>query len=175
MGHNKYADSVPIQIRIEDEAMFISNNCVLPRDWTVDTLMQPHKSMPFNPSIANAFYRAGYIEAWGRGIQKIFDECKEHGIPDPDYKLLGDDLTVSFKASKQVSKPHPKHQNEALDEALGNKILCEIMKNSTIRQDDLAQVLGISRASVQRAIYLLKDKKKISRVGGKRFGHWEIL
>ena len=155
MGHNKYADSVPIQIRIEDEAMFISNNCVLPRDWTVDTLMQPHKSMPFNPSIANAFYRAGYIEAWGRGIQKIFDECKEHGIPDPDYKLLGDDLTVSFKASKQVSKPHPKHQNEA--------------------QDDLAQVLGISRASVQRAIYLLKDKKKISRVGGKRFGHWEIL
>lgn len=48
-------------------------------------------------------------------------------------------------------------------------------ENSTIRQDDLAQVLGISRASVQRAIYLLKDKKKISRVGGKRFGHWEIL
>lgn len=128
LGHNKYADSVPIQIRIEDEAMFISNNCVLPRDWTVDTLMQPHKSVPFNPSIANAFYRAGYIEAWGRGIQKIFDECKEHGIPDPDYKLLGDDLTVSFKASKQVSKPHPKHQNEALDEALENKILCEMMK-----------------------------------------------
>lgn len=111
----------------------------------------------------------------GQGYSKNFDECKEHGIPDPDYKLLGDDLIVSFKASKQVPKPYPKHQNEALDEALGNKILCEIMKNSTIRQDDLAQVLGISRASVQRAIYLLKDKKKISRVGGKRFGHWEIL
>lgn len=63
LGHNNYADSVPIQIRIGDEAMYISNNCVLPREWTVDTLLQPHKSIPFNPSIANVFYRAGYIEA----------------------------------------------------------------------------------------------------------------
>ncbi len=38
LGHNNYADSVPIQIRIDDEAMYISNNCVLPREWTVDAL-----------------------------------------------------------------------------------------------------------------------------------------
>ncbi|MCD8069236.1 MAG: hypothetical protein LUE87_10190, partial [Lachnospiraceae bacterium] len=36
-------------------AMYISNNCILPKDWTTETLMKPHKSMPFNPSIANAF------------------------------------------------------------------------------------------------------------------------
>ncbi|MDE6728247.1 MAG: hypothetical protein K2J80_09970 [Oscillospiraceae bacterium] len=68
MGHNNSADSVPIQIRIDDEAMYISNNCASPREWTIDTLLHPHKSIPFNPSIANVFYRAGYIEAWGRGI-----------------------------------------------------------------------------------------------------------
>ncbi|MBQ4307777.1 MAG: putative DNA binding domain-containing protein, partial [Lachnospiraceae bacterium] len=28
-----------------------------------------------NPDIANVFYRAGYIETWGQGIQKICDEC----------------------------------------------------------------------------------------------------
>jgi len=30
-----------------------------------------HPSKPYNPLIANAFFRAGLIESWGRGIQKI--------------------------------------------------------------------------------------------------------
>ena len=83
--------------------MYISNNCVLPRDWTVYTLLQLHKSIPFNPSIANVFYRAGYIEAWGRGIQKIFESCNELGLPAPQYKQLGDDLTVKFMVAKVES------------------------------------------------------------------------
>ncbi len=40
--------------------------------------------MPFIPSIANVFYRAGYIEAWGRSIQKICDSCRELGTPDSE-------------------------------------------------------------------------------------------
>ncbi|MDE7331171.1 MAG: hypothetical protein K2O16_02870 [Lachnospiraceae bacterium] len=40
-----------------------------------DTLMEPHDSKPYNPDIANVFYRAGFIENWGQGIQKICDEC----------------------------------------------------------------------------------------------------
>lgn len=55
----------PIQIRIENDAMIISNRCVLPEGWTVDTFMKPHDSVPYNPDIANVFYRAGYIEQWG--------------------------------------------------------------------------------------------------------------
>lgn len=113
LGHNNYAASIPIQIRIEDDAMYISNNCILPKNWTVETLMEPHKSEPFNPSIANAFYRAGYIEAWGRGIQKICEACRELGTADPEYTARGDDLTVKFTAleSAKISDPKiPKHQ-----------------------------------------------------------------
>lgn len=182
LGHNNYADSVPIQIRIEDEAMYISNNCVLPRDWTVDTLLKPHKSIPFNPSIVNAFYRAGYIEAWGRGIQKIFEACKEIGSHISEYKQFGNDMTVKFVAAKikpdKISK-NPKHQNDALDdaldEALASKILKEITNNPNVKQEDLIKTLGISRASVQRSMKNLQLNGRIVRVGGKRFGHWEIL
>ena len=42
-------------------------------EWTVDTLLEPHDSKPYNPDIANVFYRAGFIENWGQGIQKICD------------------------------------------------------------------------------------------------------
>ena len=60
--HNCYMFGVPIQIRIEDEAIIISNSCILPEGWTIDTLMETHDSRPYNPDIANVFYRAGYIE-----------------------------------------------------------------------------------------------------------------
>ena len=53
---------VPIQIRIEDEPLIISNQCVFPDGWMAETLMEPHDSVPYNPDIANVFYRAGYIE-----------------------------------------------------------------------------------------------------------------
>ena len=37
---------------------------------------------PHNPDIANVFYRAGYIETWGQGIQKICDERRASKIWD---------------------------------------------------------------------------------------------
>ena len=74
LAHNSYMFGVPIQIRIEDDEMIISNCCILPDGWSADTLMQPHDSKPYNPDIASVFYRAGYIETWGRGIEKICDK-----------------------------------------------------------------------------------------------------
>ena len=62
--HKFYPALIPIQIRIEDDAMYISNDCVFPTGWTKETLMERHRSMPYNPDIANTFFRAGYVETW---------------------------------------------------------------------------------------------------------------
>lgn len=97
--HCNYADSTPIQIRIEDEAMYISNCCILPSDWITETLLEPHKSRPYNPDIANTFFRAGYVKIWDRGIQKICESCNCHGIPEPEYKIFGRDIMVKFTNS----------------------------------------------------------------------------
>lgn len=40
----------------------------LPETWTVKKLLAQDSSRPFNPLVANAFFCAGPIEAWGRGI-----------------------------------------------------------------------------------------------------------
>ena len=177
LGHNNYAASIPIQIRIEDDAMYISNNCILPKNWTVDTLMKPHKSEPFNPSIAHVFYRAGYIEAWGRGIQKICEACQELGTPDPEYKVLGDDITVKFFAledAKISESKNPKHQGDVLGDVLEDRILDELRRNPSLNQKELANMLHTSVPSVQRAMSRLKDNGRLIRKGGKRFGYWEV-
>ena len=61
----------PIQIRVYENKLEIINGGVLPEGWTVETLLSSHRSMPYNPDIANTFFRAGEIEAWGRGIERI--------------------------------------------------------------------------------------------------------
>ena len=59
--------------------------------------MQKHSSVPFNPDIANAFFRAGYVESWGRGTIKIIEQCKEYGLPKPEFQNNGKDFWVIFK------------------------------------------------------------------------------
>ncbi len=69
----------------------------LPENWTIENLMKKHSSIPYNPDIANAFFRAGYVEAWGRGTIKIIEQCKEQQIPNPKFSNNGKDFWVIFR------------------------------------------------------------------------------
>lgn len=83
--HKDDSSGVPIQISVYEDKLVFWNSGDLPERWTLDHLLGKHPSKPFNPLIANAFFRAGYIESWGRGIEKIHRECLAHGIEPPAY------------------------------------------------------------------------------------------
>ena len=61
------------------------------------------KAQPLNPAIAFAFYKAGYIEAWGRGIEKMCNECVVEGISKPEYTVHQYDLMLKFTVKTTVS------------------------------------------------------------------------
>lgn len=146
-------------------------------EWTVDTLLEPHDSKPYNPDIANVFYRAGFIENWGQGIQKICDECREIGAELPIYELLGTTLRVHFKALERalIDQPKvPKYQPDTLDDTLENNIIVLIKENPRITQDKLAEAAKVSVPSIKRAMKILSDSGKLVRKGGKRYGYWEV-
>ena len=65
--HKDYASGTPIQISVYADKLMVWNPGQLPQAWTVAKLKGKHSSQPFNPDIANVFFRAGEIEAWGRG------------------------------------------------------------------------------------------------------------
>ena len=85
--HRDYANTAPIQIRVYDDKLMLWNPATLPPGWTRETLLAPHNSQPHNPDVANAFFRAGEIETWGRGIARIFDACRSEGTPEPLLKV----------------------------------------------------------------------------------------
>ena len=179
--HNCYMYGSPIQIRIEDDAMIISNSCILPEGWTVDTLMEPHNSRPYNPDIANVFYRAGYIEHWGRGIQKICDACRELGAELTVYELVGNGLRVHFKALESALIDEPKTPNRqdvgkdvGLEVGLAEKIIDLILDNSEIKMSEMAEKLAVTTRTIEREMKKLRESGRVERVGGKRYGHWEV-
>ena len=71
---------------------------------------------PATPLIADAFFRAGYIESWGRGIEKINRECRQHGIEPPLYDTGMSGLMLTFQAN-------PEHLIAALGEDRAKPVL----------------------------------------------------
>jgi ATP-dependent DNA helicase RecG len=97
LTHKDYSMGVPIQISVYEDKLMIWNYGQLPEDWTVENLMQKHSSIPYNPDVANAFFRAGHVESWGRGTIKIIEQFKEHGLPSPKFENYGKDFWVIFR------------------------------------------------------------------------------
>jgi len=71
------------QLRVYDKKLFLWNQGTLPEGITLAELTEKHSSFPRNPSLAEACFKGGYIDAWGSGTVKIIDTCKAAGLPEP--------------------------------------------------------------------------------------------
>lgn len=90
----------------------IFNNGSPPSDWTIETLLTSHESHPGNPSIATVFHRAGMVEKFGRGIEKIMDEYKDRDVKQPVFNFTESAFNVTFfnenyDANAIKDEPHP--------------------------------------------------------------------
>ena len=160
--HQYFSVCVPVQISVYKDKLYISNDCVFPAKWTADTLMQKHRSLSHNPDIANTFFRSGFIESWGRGIEKICRLCKECGIAEPKYTVHPNDIMMMFKANGTV--------NDTV-----KTILALIEQNPSLTYEEMTEKTDKSRRTISRIITEMKEKNIIARVGSDKNGHWEIV
>lgn len=109
--HKDYRGSA-IMMWVYNDHVELWNEGELPENMDVFTLLKKHKSRQRNPKIANVFYRAGLIEIWGRGINKIRTEFEKVEMPMPDFEETEGGLMVSFK------RKHPAHQDKGSDLSL---------------------------------------------------------
>ncbi|NCO97264.1 MAG: hypothetical protein GW780_04245 [Candidatus Aenigmarchaeota archaeon] len=98
--HRDYSISSNIQIRIFDDKIEIWGCGPLPMPLTLEDLKRKHKSILRNPLIGKCFFLIGYIEQWGTGTNKIIKECLNHGIPEPLFEEIAQNLVVTFRKSK---------------------------------------------------------------------------
>lgn len=172
--HKQYESCVPIQISVYEDRLYIANCGRLPEDWTTDHLMSKHASRPYNPSIANVYYLAGFIESWGRGIEKICQACKADGSPIPEYDIHPGDIMIKFTASKdRLIRSVTQKVSEKVSEK-EQQILSLIMEDPSCTSQVMADRLSISRKTVTGRIKSLKQKGIIQRIGSDTKGYWKI-
>lgn len=172
--HKQYQSGVPVQISIYEDRLYIANCGCLPENWTQENLMQKHASRPYNPNIAHVLYLAGFIESWGRGIEKICSSCEREGLPLPDYTINPGDIMILFKAPKDriVHSVTREVTDQLTDTEL--QILGLIEEDPAYTSSVLAEKLSLSRKTIALWLKKLKEKNIIERIGSDRKGYWKI-
>ena len=94
--HKDYT-GVHIQMRVWDDHVEVWNDGELPAGYTPETLFGQHSSRPRNKNIANAFFKAGFIDAWGRGYKKIREGFESVGLPMPKVENFCGGVQVTFQ------------------------------------------------------------------------------
>jgi len=85
-----------VAVAMYDDHLEITNPGTFHFGITPEKLTRPHESKPWNPIIANVFYRAGIIERWGSGTLNILDWCKENENPPPTWQEQAGSVYVTF-------------------------------------------------------------------------------
>ncbi len=101
------------QLRIDPESLNLWNEGGLPPGIGVADLKIWHLSRPRNELLADVFFKAGMIEAWGRGTVKIVDECKKAGLPEPEFREEFGGLSVHFRKADKAQVEAQEAQVEA--------------------------------------------------------------
>lgn len=174
--HKDYR-GVHTQMKVYDDHIRLWNEGVLIDEMTIESLRQEHNSCPRNKLIAQVFYLAGFIETWGRGIQKVDDAFIAAGLSVPEYEeSCGGIVTLIPRAAKDNNDPKddPKDDPKQLSERQLFILRC-IREKSSVTREELTQKMKVSEATVKRELLYLQNKGFIVRVGGRKDGHWQIV
>lgn len=108
-----------IQMKVYNDRIELWNDGGLPEGYTIDTLLRKHNSKPRNKNLAEIFYKAGFIESWGRGIEKITEGFEKAGLKKPEFQEFCGGILVTIPrgidpASTQQADPTSRQQAETL-------------------------------------------------------------
>ena len=115
--HRDYSSTSSIELRVFDTTITLWNHGILESPLTIDMLKETHSSYPRNSLIAKMFYRAGYIESWGRGTLTIINETQSVGLPEPIFNDFSHGVQIVFQRN-----PFPKvADSQPLNEKLNSR------------------------------------------------------
>lgn len=91
-----FNNTVQTQVRIFDDHIRFHNPGRLPEGITLETILKEHYSYHRNPKIAEIFYRAGLVERYGSGIERMINVLNAASLPLPEIisTPLGFTLTM---------------------------------------------------------------------------------
>ena len=154
--YKDYSSCNPIQISVYEDKIYIWNDGEMPPNLdSTDKLFMKHSSKPYNPKLANVFFKSGMIEAWGRGFEKIREACVLYDGPLPEYAINEAGIMVLCKACDKYlgmlrnDGQHPDHYPNQNGQDL-NKQIIDFCKEPKSVQEIMDEFYFDSRTSFRR-------------------------
>lgn len=187
---NSNGGTLYIGLNDKGEAVGVEHPDKLPDQLTKESLLKKHASLPFNPKIADTFFKAGFIEAWGRGFEKIKEECNTFNTPMPEIEINTEGIIIKCTPSKiyldllatetdslndtktgtlNGTKTGTLNSFENLSDIEQN-IISSLFKNPNATQNDLSKILNIPLRTIKRCMSSLKEQNIILRTGSNKKG-----
>lgn len=163
--HSDYTyENVPT-FRIFDDHIEIISVGGLPEGLEKDEFLNGYMS-PKNPQLMKVFRDLGFVEHMGTGIIRILNKYDKSV-----FHFSTNFIKVSIPFN--MSKIDDFSNNEITDRQ--KKIISLIEHNKNITQDEIANQIKVSRATIIREIKKLEDKSIIRRIGSNKNGNWEVI
>lgn len=173
-------------VNIFDDRVEFMNPGAFPQGTTPEDFRRRPHSEPINENIANALFKGGASEGWGRGILDIFTLCKDAGMPEPEYDFVTNFvcLTIRFKAplkpyvsGEPTNGPINGPINDLLNGLINGPLkvivgrVYEIIVGSPgIKKGEIAKQIGKSESSVKRYVKVLTGADLVEYRDSKKTG-----
>ena len=164
-------------LRDDGLSVMTSGNFAVGFKNTLETLLWQHSSRPRNKNIANAFFKAGFIDAWGRGYKKIREGFEGAGLPMPEVENFCGGVWVSFMRNNINSADVTKDVAKELTDR--QKVILEMIADdpsltAKAMSEKMSEKDSVNEITIERDIAKLKKMGILIRKGGRKDGEWVI-
>ena len=163
--HRSYVPDSEIRVALYDDRLEVESPGGLPFGFTEGEVLSG-RAKSRNPVIARFLKEAGLVEGWGSGMIRILESCRAAGLPDPCLKDEGN--AVRFTVFRT-------HGSGELGLDGNDAAMLSMMEDDPdVNVSELTEMLGVSRATVNRMISRAKEAGVLSREGSKKTGRWVV-
>lgn len=180
--HRDYRADSDSVVKIFDDKIEFYNPGKLPEGITVQDLLENnYKSTPRNKAIAEFFKNLGWIEKYGSGIGRIINYFTEEGLPEPEFKAIGEGFQVTVFAplaeGGQLDVERDGVNGGVNDGVNGgvNDIENLIKNKPGLSTKEISTQLNISQRTTERRLKQLRDSNKIIFKGAAKTGGYFVV
>jgi ATP-dependent DNA helicase RecG len=158
-----------------------------------ETLYGNHSSKPRNLNIANAFFKAGFIDTWGRGYKKIREGFEPAGIPMPKVENFCGGVQVTIERTQFMKMLNVRDVGKDVGKGGGDIPIIELTERQRVilelisadptlsakalsekMSEKMSEKSSVNERTIERDIAKLKKLDYLRRIGGRKDGHWEV-
>ena len=159
-----------------DDRITVESPGILPGIVRLNNLRTVHFSR--NPNIARFLHEYDYVQEFGEGIDRMFNEMAAAGLPAPEYHDNAFMLNATIRNG--VINETDGVINEIINGAINislteQAVFAAIKKKPRITKMELQKETSLGKSTIDRAIKALKEKCLIERVGSNKTGYWKII